>query len=93
MFNWGGAAGTINERLCSVALPRGATKYSLGFLAQRLVCTLNHLFVVARRRRRARISYRSRTVLKLMAWTAVMPSQAFACVLEVSLPSVAPCPG
>src|SRR5215831_18123719 len=41
---------------------------------------------------RARISYRSRTVPKLLAWTAAMPSQAFARVLEVSLPSAAPCP-
>jgi len=60
---------------------------------------LNHLFVVARRRRledlefRARISCRSRTVPRLLAWTAAMPSQAFACVLEVSLPSAVPCPG
>jgi hypothetical protein len=66
-----------------------AAKSSLGSLAQPLAWTLNHLCVVTLRRRleamgrRARISYRSRTVPTLLAWTAAMPSQAFVCVLAV----------
>jgi hypothetical protein len=89
------------DRLSSMALPinRQPTKSSRGALAQPLVCTLNHVFVDSSRRcfealrHRALISYRSRTVPRLLAWMAVILSQAFACVSEVSLPSVAPCRG
>ena len=78
------------ERFSSMALPinRWATKCFLGALAQPL--RLNHLFAVARRRRlealghRAQIFYRSRTVPRLLAWTATMPSEPFACVLPAS---------
>jgi hypothetical protein len=41
-----------------------------------------------------RVRSRSRTVPRLLAWTAAaMPAQPFACVLGVSLPSAGPGPG
>jgi len=66
-----------------------AAKSSLGSLAQPLACTLNHLFLVARRLplailgHRAQIFYRSRMVPRLLAWTEAMLSQPLACVLAI----------
>ena len=67
-----------------------AAKSSLSSLAQPLACTLNHLFVVARRQLlealgdRAQIFYRSRTVPRLLAWSEPPVSEPLACVLAVS---------
>ena len=60
-----------------------------GPFAQPLACTLNHLFLVARRLplailgHRAQIFYRSRMVPRLLAWTEAMLSQPLACVLAI----------
>ena len=67
-----------------------AAKSSLSSLAQPLACTLNHLFVAARRQLlealgdRVQIFSWSRTVPRLLAWSEPPLSQPLACVLAVS---------